>query len=241
MSLEIFDHDRHVREDEPRAASIRARDHASPPPPLLGGLVRLFGDWAVTTAGLESLVAPSYDSSWNLVHVPHWEAHLRAKEGSVGSTQDALAALQFARTFFPVPPAYASVVPLERTAVHNGQMSTMERITGRLSHAAGLALIADVLQAAHLPYSRRPPLLAKDGTVLSPGPAMTFTWQGRTFYWEHLAVWDTAEEGEAWERRWEWYSVHGYARRLIITSAGAIHTDATLEEALWQRLDPEVA
>lgn len=72
--------------------------------PVREGIVlRRFRDWAVTTGGIESLIA-SYDIFWKDIWETHWEEHVKEKGGSMGSYQDFLQALTFARAFFPVPP-----------------------------------------------------------------------------------------------------------------------------------------
>ena len=65
------------------------------------GIIRAFGQWAVTRFGLENLSGPcSYDISRTTLGAPWWSDHMREKTWVNGADFDA--ALAFARQYFSI-------------------------------------------------------------------------------------------------------------------------------------------
>ena len=65
------------------------------------GIIRAFGQWAVTLFGIENLSGPcSYDISKTTLGAPWWSDHMREKTWVNGADFDA--ALAFAREHFGI-------------------------------------------------------------------------------------------------------------------------------------------
>src|SRR5690242_11716417 len=71
----------------------------------LGVSIRAFGDWIVTTGGVETRFG-SYDIHWQDVWNPRWESCVKRNNQLPARYQDFLEALHFARLFFPASGAY---------------------------------------------------------------------------------------------------------------------------------------
>jgi exodeoxyribonuclease V alpha subunit len=52
-------------------------------------------------------------------------------------------------------------------------------------------------------------------------PDFTVSYEGDTFYWEHLRMLTVPSYRKAWERKREWYEDNGYIGQLITSEDGA--------------------
>lgn len=224
---------------ERRATALR---HMQERPAELEGIpLRRFRDWVVTTGGIESLIAP-YDIYWREIWSPHWEDHLQEKGGSLGSYQDFLKALTFARAFFPVPPdertaqaAYTykqRLLPKRKDWFEDNRIHTA--LGGLRVRSKSEVIIANLLTMRQISFIYEQRLEAKDGTFRFPD--FTLNWNGHTYYWEHLGMLEDVAYLERCDNRLRWYREHGFEDVLIVTTeVGGLDCDtlvATLQERL---------
>ena len=92
--------------------------------------------------------------------------------------------------------------------------------TGVLVRSKSELVIAEVLSELGISYEYEKrlesPKNAKDFRL----PDFTVSYQGDTYYWEHLGMMDVPSYREAWERKQVWYDRNGYSDRLVVTQDG---------------------
>jgi len=77
-------------------------------------------------------------------------------------------------------------------------------------------IVYDVLLSLGLSVQYEHPLIAKSGDANDFRlPDFTISYQGRTWFWEHLGMLDTASYKAEWQDKERWYEVNGYSERLI--------------------------
>jgi hypothetical protein len=77
-------------------------------------------------------------------------------------------------------------------------------------------IVYDVLISLGLSVQYELPLIAKDGNPKDFRlPDFTISYQGRTWYWEHLGMLDKASYKADWEDKERWYGANDYTNRLI--------------------------
>jgi exodeoxyribonuclease V alpha subunit len=77
-------------------------------------------------------------------------------------------------------------------------------------------IVYDVLVSLGLSVQYELPLIAKDGNPKDFRlPDFTISYQGRTWYWEHLGTLDKASYKADWEDKERWYGANDYTNRLI--------------------------
>ena len=52
-------------------------------------------------------------------------------------------------------------------------------------------------------------------------PDFTVSYEGDTFYWEHLGMLSVPSYKEAWEQKRQWYEDNGYLDRIITSEDGS--------------------
>jgi hypothetical protein len=222
---------------EKRADSIRSSEDINPPE-LEGIPLRRFRDWMVTTGGIEGVIR-QYDIYWRNVWSPEHEEHLKEKGGALGSYQDFLQALAFARSFFPAPPDdvwaqdYKRRFPKPQRDWFDSQR-IHTAVGGIRVRSKSEVIIANLLTLYQIPFVYEQSLEAEDGTHRLPD--FTLTWEGQTYYWEHLGMLENIAYLERCDSRLQWYREQGYQDVLMVTTeVGGLDCDilvATLEERL---------
>ena len=92
---------------------------------------------------------------------------------------------------------------------------------GVLVRSKSEVIVADTLTRLGISYEYEKKLLGKSGL---PNdfclPDFTISYEGDTFYWEHLGMLSVPSYREQWERKKAWYKKNGYLDRLITSEDG---------------------
>ena len=64
-------------------------------------------------------------------------------------------------------------------------------------------------------------------------PDFTVSYEGDTFYWEHLGMLSVPSYKEAWERKRQWYEDNGFISRIITSEDGL---DGSIDAAAIDRI-----
>jgi exodeoxyribonuclease V alpha subunit len=82
-------------------------------------------------------------------------------------------------------------------------------------------IVADILTSLGVSYEYEQKLSSKDDPNDFQLPAFTVSYEGDTFYWEHLGMLSVPSYREAWDRKQKWYEDNGYLDRIITSEDGA--------------------
>ena len=82
-------------------------------------------------------------------------------------------------------------------------------------------IVADILTSLGVSYEYEQKLLSKDDSNDFKLPDFTVSYEGDTFYWEHLGMLSVPSYREAWDRKRKWYEDNGYLDRIITSEDGA--------------------
>ena len=66
-------------------------------------------------------------------------------------------------------------------------------------------------------YKYEEPLRSKEDIKDFRLPDFTVSFEGDTYYWEHLGMLSVPAYKEAWDRKKEWYRKNGYYDQLIVS------------------------
>lgn len=94
---------------------------------------------------------------------------------------------------------------------------------GRMcDHPSGNAYpVADTLTRLGISYEYEQKLTSKDDPNDFRLPDFTVSFEGDTFYWEHLGMLSVPSYREQWDRKRQWYEDNGYLDRLITSEDGS--------------------
>lgn len=81
-------------------------------------------------------------------------------------------------------------------------------------------IVADTLTRLGISYLYEEKLPSKDDPTDFRLPDFTVSYEGDTFYWEHLGMLSVPSYREQWEQKREWYERSGYSDRLITSEDG---------------------
>lgn len=98
-------------------------------------------------------------------------------------------------------------VPYPEKLIHRTQKGVLVRSKSEV-------IVADVLSNLGISYQYEQRLPAKDGKDFRL-PDFTVTYEGDSWYWEHLGMLDIPSYANAWERKQRWYAENGYHNRLL--------------------------
>jgi exodeoxyribonuclease V alpha subunit len=76
-------------------------------------------------------------------------------------------------------------------------------------------IVADTLERLGIGYVYEQRLASPDDPRDFRLPDFTVSYQGDTFYWEHLGMLSVPAYAESWARKRAWYEAHGFAEQLI--------------------------
>jgi hypothetical protein len=94
-------------------------------------------------------------------------------------------------------------------------------------------IVADILTSLGISYEYEQKLSSKDDPNDFKLPDFTVSYEGDTFYWEHLGMLTVPSYREAWDRKREWYQDNGYLDRIITSEDGA---DGSIDAAQIERI-----
>ena len=81
-------------------------------------------------------------------------------------------------------------------------------------------IVADTLTRLGISYKYEEPLFAKDDPTDFRLPDFTVTYEGDTWYWEHLGMLSVPSYADAWGRKTAWYQRQGWADRVLTSQDG---------------------
>ncbi len=94
-------------------------------------------------------------------------------------------------------------------------------------------IVADMLTSLGISYEYEQKLASKDDPNDFKLPDFTVSYEGDTFYWEHLGMLSVPSYREAWDRKRQWYEDNGYLDRVITSEDGA---DGSIDAAEIERI-----
>ncbi|MBX9930137.1 MAG: AAA family ATPase [Methylobacterium sp.] len=92
-----------------------------------------------------------------------------------------------------------------------------EALTGDMLRSKSEVIIANLLHERQAPFLYENPLVAQDGTMRLPD--FTITWQGQSYYWEHLGLLELSTYADAWKAKQAWYE-KWFPGQLVTTQEG---------------------
>jgi len=86
---------------------------------------------------------------------------------------------------------------------------------GVLVRSKSEVIVADTLTRLGISYDYEQRLESRDNPQDFRLPDFTVSFEGDTYYWEHLGMLSIPSYNEQWERKQAWYEANGYSSRLI--------------------------
>lgn len=81
-------------------------------------------------------------------------------------------------------------------------------------------VVADILESIGISYVYEEPLYSRFDPKDFRLPDFTVSFEGDTFYWEHLGMLNIPSYRDAWARKLEWYELNGFSKQLITSKDG---------------------
>lgn len=95
-------------------------------------------------------------------------------------------------------------------------------------------IVADTLTRLGISYEYEKKLMNKDGNPKDYRlPDFTVSYEGDTFYWEHLGMLSVPSYRQSWERKQKWYRENGYEDQLITSEDGP---DGSINAAIIEEI-----
>ena len=104
---------------------------------------------------------------------------------------------------------------------------------GILVRSKSEVIVADILTSLGVSFEYEQKLPSKDDSNDFKLPDFTASYEGDTFYWEHLGMLSVPSYREAWDRKRQWYDDNGYLGRIITSEDGA---DGSIDAAEIERI-----
>jgi hypothetical protein len=104
---------------------------------------------------------------------------------------------------------------------------------GVLVRSKSEVIIADILSRLGASYEYEQKLVSRDDPHDFRLPDFTVSFEGDTFYWEHLGMLAVPSYREAWERKRQWYENNKYLDRVITSEDGL---DGSIDAAAIERI-----
>lgn len=116
--------------------------------------------------------------------------------------------------------------------IHRTRPST-QHPQGVLVRSKSEVIVADILTSLGISFEYEQKLSSKDESTDFKLPDFTLSYEGDTYYWEHLGMLSVPSYREAWDRKRQWYEEHGYLDRIITSEDGA---DGSIDAAEIERI-----
>lgn len=97
--------------------------------------------------------------------------------------------------------------------IHRTRLNVMVRSKSEV-------IVADTLTSLGISYEYEKKLSAQDDPCDFRLPDFTVSYEGDTYFWEHLGMLTVPSYREQWERKIKWYQANGYWGRLIASQDG---------------------
>jgi exodeoxyribonuclease V alpha subunit len=91
---------------------------------------------------------------------------------------------------------------------------------GKMVRSKSEVIVADILTSLGISWEYEQKLSSKDDPNDFKLPDFTVSYEGDTFYWEHLGMLSVPSYKEAWNRKRQWYEDNGLLDRLITSEDG---------------------
>ena len=104
---------------------------------------------------------------------------------------------------------------------------------GILVRSKSEVIVADILTSLGISFEYELKLPSTDDPTDFKLPDFTASYEGDTFYWEHLGMLSVPSYREAWDRKQQWYEDNGYLARIITSEDGA---DGSIDAAIIERI-----
>ena len=105
--------------------------------------------------------------------------------------------------------------------------------TGIMVRSKSEVIVADILTSPGISYEYEQKLASKDDPNDFKLPDFTVSYEGDTFYWEHLGLLSVPSYREAWKRKQEWYEDNGFLDWVITSEDGP---DSSIDAAAIERI-----
>ena len=104
---------------------------------------------------------------------------------------------------------------------------------GILVRSKSEVIVADILTTLGVSFEYEQKLSSKDDPNDFKLPDFTVSYDGDTFYWEHLGMLSVPSYREKWDSKRQWYEDSGYLDRIITSEDGA---DGSIDAAEIERI-----
>ncbi len=104
---------------------------------------------------------------------------------------------------------------------------------GILVRSKSEVIVAGALSKLGISYEYEQKLASKDDPNDFRLPDFTVSYEGDTYYWEHLGMLSVPSYKEAWDRKRQWYEENGYLDRVITSEDGP---DGSIDAAEIERI-----
>lgn len=104
---------------------------------------------------------------------------------------------------------------------------------GILVRSKSEVIVADILTSLGVSFEYEQKLPSKDDPNDFKLPDFTVSYEGDTFYWEHLGMLSVPSYREEWDRKRQWYENNGYLDRIITSEDGL---DGSIDAAEIERI-----
>jgi hypothetical protein len=94
-------------------------------------------------------------------------------------------------------------------------------------------IVADILTSLGISCEYEQKLTSRDDPTDFRLPDFTVSYEGDTFYWEHLGMLSVPSYKEQWDRKRQWYEDNGYLDRVITSEDGL---DGSIDAAEIERI-----
>ena len=113
--------------------------------------------------------------------------------------------------------------------IHSTRKGTMVRSKSEV-------IVADMLTSLGISYEYEQKLPSNDDQNDFRLPDFTVSYEGDTFYWEHLGMLSVPSYRQAWDRKRQWYEDNGFLDRVITSEDGP---DGSINAAEIERIARE--
>ena len=94
-------------------------------------------------------------------------------------------------------------------------------------------IIAGAISCLVIRYAYKQKLSSQDNPHDFRIPDFTVSFEGDTFYWEHLGMLSVPSYKEAWDRKRQWYDDNGFLDRVITSEDGP---DGSIDAAAIEQI-----
>ncbi len=116
--------------------------------------------------------------------------------------------------------------------IHRTRPST-QHPQGIMVRSKSEVIVADILTSLGISCEYEQKLSSKNDPKDFKLPDFTVSYEGDTFYWEHLGMLSVPSYREAWDRKRRWYEDNGYMDQIITSEDGA---DGSIDAAEIERI-----